>query len=167
MLCDQVSKNSDSPKDSPLLPLPDLYPTRTKQFHHIIPKDFQTSQAESPQLAEEEKAFFLFTVQNFRREAKARGQNSAFLILVILVLVGLTLFADRDFDALCCERTAERRALDHTWELLGRVDLEGFGVGPGENWALSTVQAGAGGWVADVDEVHLESERTVSIIFIA
>jgi hypothetical protein len=55
--------------------------------------------------------------------------------------------------------TAERRALDHTGELFGGVDLEGLRVGPGEDWALSTVQAGAGGWIADIDEVHLKPEK--------
>lgn len=44
----------------------------------------------------------LFTVQKLS-DLGARGQTSEFLILVILVLVGLALFADRDFDALCGE----------------------------------------------------------------
>jgi hypothetical protein len=82
-------------------------------------------------------------------------------ILVVLILVSFALFADRDLDSLAGESSAERRAFDHAGEFLGRVDLEGLGVGPGEDWALSAVQAGAGGGVADIDEIHFESEGVV------
>lgn len=78
-------------------------------------------------------------------------------LVVVLVLLRLAVLPDRDLDALRCEDPAERRGLDDAGELLGGVDLEGLGVGPGEDGALAAVEAGAAGGVADVDEVHLES----------
>ena len=82
-----------------------------------------------------------------------RNTNS---ILVVVVLVGLAFFADGYLDSLAGERSAQSRAFDDSGEFLRGVYLEGFRVCPGQDRALSTVQAGTRGWVADVDEVHLE-----------
>ena len=79
--------------------------------------------------------------------------------LVLLgVPIALGVLPNRDFDSLAREALAQGRALDHTRELLGGVDLEFVRVDEGEDGGAGFVEAADSG-VADVDEVHAESVK--------
>jgi hypothetical protein len=85
-------------------------------------------------------------------------------VLLDLLLLRSAFLTNGNFDALRRECFAERRALDHSGEFLGREDLEGIGVGPGEHGAFLAVEAGVGGGIAEVDEVHFESVARVRFL---
>ena len=67
-----------------------------------------------------------------------------------------------NLDALTSEAFAEWRALNDTWELFRGIDLEGIGEDVCQNRSLATVEARTG-LRANVDEVHLESVKSVSL----
>jgi hypothetical protein len=104
----------------------DVHPNPIYPAHTIITSfPFRLTSQCHPQ-----KELLLCTIQRLCR-AKKSHTNTHRSILVVLVLVGFALFADRDLDALASKSPAERRAFDHAGEFLCRVDLEGLGVGPG------------------------------------
>jgi len=100
-------------------------------------------------------------------DATHSSAGSIVLVLLFLALAGPrprafdAVLADRDLDALQREALAQRRALDHAGELLGREDLERLredgredGRGAVVEDRLSVLRG-----CSDVDKVHLEAGR--------
>lgn len=97
----KTSKNPTAEKTPPFYPCQIYIPLVQNNFITSFPGISRASQGESPHSQKKKRASSIYCTKTFR--VGVRGQTSEFSILVILVLVGLALFADRDFDALCGE----------------------------------------------------------------